>query len=175
MDGLLIPDSAEHMTMEEWKAIGKDYKDITDGVRRHMGVPVWITNEGKSKPKNQSNDVLKVGDTITFSEVFDYALPNEPYTIVTATKAKITLQSGGGQFSFNPNILAIERQRIQTFIKLILQKQNQAKPAPPAEETQASDYETVRKQFDAVTERLDDGDEALTLDEIESVFQGFNG
>lgn len=166
------PDSAEHMTMEEWKAIGKDYKGITDGVRRHMGVPVWITDEGKSKPKNQSNDVLKVGDTITFSEVFDYALPNEPYTIVTAAKAKITLQSeSGGQFSFNPNILAIEKARNPNLYKVDSAKIEPEQPAPPAEETQASDYETVRKQFDAVTERLDDGDESLTLDELKAAYK----
>ena len=166
------PDSAEHMTMEEWKAIGKDYKGITDGVRRHMGVPVWITDEGKSKPKNQSNDVLKVGDTITFSEVFDYALPNEPYTIVTAAKAKITLQSeSGGQFSFNPNILAIEKAKNPDLYKVDSAKIEPEQPAPPAEETQASDYETVRKQFDAVTERLDDGDESLTLDELKAAYK----
>lgn len=166
------PDSAEHMTMEEWKAIGKDYKGITDGVRRHMGVPVWITDEGKSKPKNQSNDVLKVGNTITFSEVFDYALPNEPYTIVTAAKAKITLQSeSGGQFSFNPNILAIEKAKNPDLYKVDSAKIEPEQPAPPAEETQASDYETVRKQFDAVTERLDDGDESLTLDELKAAYK----
>lgn len=166
------PDSAEHMTIEEWKAIGKDYKGITDGVRRHMGVPVWITDEGKSKPKNQSNDVLKVGDTITFSEVFDYALPNEPYTIVTAAKAKITLQSeSGGQFSFNPNILAIEKAKNPNLYKVDSAKIEPEQPAPPAEETQASDYETVRKQFDAVTERLDDGDESLTLDELKAAYK----
>ncbi|HRM29223.1 MAG TPA: PLxRFG domain-containing protein [Acinetobacter johnsonii] len=166
------PDSAEHMTMEEWKAIGKDYKGITDGVRRHMGVPVWITDEGKSKPKNQSNDVLKVGDTITFSEVFDYALPNEPYTIVTAAKAKITLQSeSGGQFSFNPNILAIEKAKNPNLYKVDSAKIEPEQPAPPVEETQASDYEAVRKQFDAVTERLDDGDESLTLDELKAAYK----
>ena len=134
------PDSAEHMTMEEWKAIGKDYKGITDGVRRHMGVPVWITDEGKSKPKNQSNDVLKVGDTITFSEVFDYALPNEPYTIVTAAKAKITLQSeSGGQFSFNPNILAIEKAKNPDLYKVDSAKIEPEQPAPPAEEMKKGD------------------------------------
>lgn len=134
------PDSAEHMTMEEWKAIGKDYKGITDGVRRHMGVPVWITDEGKSKPKNQSNDVLKVGDTITFSEVFDYALPNEPYTIVTAAKAKITLQSeSGSQFSFNPNILAIEKAKNPDLYKVDSAKIEPEQPAPPAEEMKKGD------------------------------------
>lgn len=134
------PDSAEHMTMEEWKAIGKDYKGITDGVRRHMGVPVWITDEGKSKPKNQSNDVLKVGDTITFSEVFDYALPNEPYTIVTAAKAKITLQSeSGGQFSFNPNILAIEKAKNPDLYEVDSAKIEPEQPAPPAEEMKKGD------------------------------------
>lgn len=134
------PDSAEHMTMEEWKAIGKDYKGITDGVRRHMGVPVWITDEGKSKPKSQSNDVLKVGDTITFSEVFDYALPNEPYTIVTAAKAKITLQSeSGGQFSFNPNILAIEKAKNPDLYKVDSAKIEPEQPAPPAEEMKKGD------------------------------------
>lgn len=166
------PDSAEHMTMEEWKAIGKDYKGITDGVRRHMGVPVWITDEGKSKPKNQSNDVLKVGDTITFSEVFDYALPNEPYTIVTAAKAKITLQSeSGGQFSFNPNILAIEKAKNPDLYKIDSEKTEPEQPAQPTEKPQANNYETVRKQFDAVTERLDDGDESLTLDEVKAAYK----
>lgn len=166
------PDSAEHMTMEEWKAIGKDYKGITDGVRRHMGVPVWITDEGKSKPKSQSNDVLKVGDTITFSEVFDYALPNEPYTIVTAAKAKITLQSeSGGQFSFNPNILAIEKAKNPDLYKVDSEKTEPEQPAQPAEKPQANNYETVRKQFDVVTERLDDGDESLTLDEVKAAYK----
>lgn len=163
------PDTAEHMTMEEWKAIGKDYKGITDGVRRHMGVPVWITDEGKPKPKSESKDALKVGDTITFSEVFDYALPNEPYTIVTSTKAKLTLQTeSGSQFSFNPKILEIEKAKNPDLYKTDTAK---VEPAQPTEEPQASDYETVRKQFDSVAERLDDGEKGITIEEVQQAYK----
>lgn len=163
------PDTAEHMTMEEWKAIGKDYKGITDGVRRHMGVPVWITDEGKPKPKSESKDALKVGDTITFSDVFDYALPNEPYTIVTSTKAKLTLQTeSGSQFSFNPKILEIEKAKNPDLYKTDTAK---VEPAQPTEEPQASDYETVRKQFDSVAERLDDGEKGITIEEVQQAYK----
>ena len=163
------PDTAEHMTMEEWKAIGKDYKGITDGVRRHMGVPVWITDEGKPKPKSESKDALKVGDTITFSEVFDYALPNEPYTIVTSTKAKLTLQTeSGSQFSFNPKILEIEKAKNPDLYKTDTAK---VEPEQPAAEPQASDYETAQKQFDSVVQRLNEGEEGITIEEVQQAYK----
>ena len=58
----------------------------------------------------ENQGALKIGDTIIFSEVFDYALPNESYTIITSSKAKLTVQTeGGSQFSFKPDILAIEK------------------------------------------------------------------
>lgn len=165
------PDSAERMTMEQWKAIGKDYKGITDGVRRHMGVPVWITDEGQTKSKADS-DRLKVGDTITFSEVFDYALPNQPYKVITSTKTKITLEGeNGGQFSFKPNILNIEKGKNPDIYTVAAQEVTPvATPETPAQDNTVKTFEQIHEHYNSVVERLENGAEDLTIDEVKQAY-----
>ena len=106
------PEGAEQMTAAEWKAKGKDYKSVIDGVRYVMKlvngatslVPVWISDEKTTVPQ-----------------------------------AEKTLEP--------------------------------EQPAQPAEETQTSDYETVRKQFDSVVQRLNEGEEGTTIEEVQQAYK----
>ncbi|MCU4631100.1 hypothetical protein KTJ53_15805, partial [Acinetobacter variabilis] len=168
------PEGAEQMTAAEWRAKHKDSKSVIDGVRYVMKlvngatslVPVWITDE-KGTAASTSKDPLQVGNTLTFSQDFDYATANKPYTIITSSKAKLTIEHEGGRLSIDRKILDIESAKNPDLYQVEV---NQPAPKTKEETPAANSYESVRQSFDDVVSRLDDGDESLTLDDVKAAY-----
>lgn len=169
------PEGAEQMTAAEWRAKHKDSKSVIDGVRYVMKlvngatslVPVWITDE-KGTAASTSKDPLQVGNTLTFSQDFDYATANKPYTIITSSKAKLTIEHEGGRLSIDRKILDIESAKNPDLYQVEV---NQPAPKTKEETPAANSYESVRQSFDDVVSRLDDGDESLTLDDVKAAYK----
>ena len=169
------PEGAEQMTAAEWRAKHKDSKSVIDGVRYVMKlvngatslVPVWITDE-KGTAASTSKDPLQVGNTLTFSQDFDYATANKPYTIITSSKAKLTIEHEGGRLSIDRKILDIESAKKPDLYQVEV---NQPAPKTKEETPAANSYESVRQSFDDVASRLDDGDESLTLDDVKAAYK----
>lgn len=169
------PEGAEQMTAAEWRAKHKDSKSVIDGVRYVMKlvngatslVPVWITDE-KGTAASTSKDPLQAGNTLTFSQDFDYATANKPYTIITSSKAKLTIEHEGGRLSIDRKILDIESAKNPDLYQVEV---NQPAPKTKEETPAANSYESVKQSFDDVVSRLDDGDESLTLDDVKAAYK----